>query len=193
MNTWEMQTKIRYFCTHLTGKNGKEQLSPSVEAHVGWMNGERRSKGPIKPLTGWRMDIPFLLLLLPLLLCALHMTDTQQSSVNRVKRDVLLPIWAVEVSYNSNAPPHCSSGIGDDSRRLMDLGAGAEDKEEQGFLPRDQSVLSMMATPPSSPEVNQGVLHVSHSQTEMGTRKKRRGGVCVVCVCDCSPWRIGKK
>lgn len=75
----------------------------------------------------------------------------------------------------------------------MDLGAGAEDKEEQGFLPRDQSVLSMMATPPSSPEVNQGVLHVSHSQTEMGTRKKRRGGVCVVCVCDCSPWRIGKK
>lgn len=75
----------------------------------------------------------------------------------------------------------------------MDLGAGAGDKEEQGFLSRAQSVLSMMATPQSSPEVNQGVLHVSHSQTEMGTRKKRRGGVCVVCVCDCSPWRIGKK
>ena len=55
----------------------------------------------------------------------------------------------------------------------MDLGAGAGDKEEQGFLSRAQSVLSMMATPQSSPEVNQGVLHVSHSQTEMGTRKQR--------------------
>lgn len=60
----------------------------------------------------------------------------------------------------------------------MDLGAGARDKEEKGFLPRDQSVLSMMATPPSSPEVNPGVLDVSHSQTEMGTRKKK-GGSCV--------------
>lgn len=70
----------------------------------------------------------------------------------------------------------------------MDPGAGARDKEEKGFLPRDQRVLSMMATPPSSPEVNPGVLDVSHSQAEMGTRKKR-GAV----VRDCSPWRIGRR
>lgn len=35
MNTWELQMKTRYFCTHSIGKSGKEQFSPSVEARVG--------------------------------------------------------------------------------------------------------------------------------------------------------------
>lgn len=95
---------------------------------------------------------------------------------------VLLPMGAAEAFYYSNTPPHGSSGIGDDSSRLTDLGAGARDKEEQGFLPRDRSAPSTMATPPSSPEATQGARRASRSQTETGTRKKGF-------VCDCSPWR----
>lgn len=129
------------------------------------------------------MGVPLVLLLASLLPCAVHMTDIQQSSAESSETGkVLLPIGAAEAFYYSNTPPHGSSGIGVDSSRLTDLGAGARDKEEQGFLPRDRSAPSTMATRPSSPEATQGARRASRSQTETGTRKKGF-------VCDCSPWR----
>ena len=60
----------------------------------------------------------------------------------------------------------------------MDLGAGAGDEEEQGFLPRDPKCSFDDGHSPVLPR-GESVCSAHLSLTEMGTRKK------VGCVCVC--------
>lgn len=65
----------------------------------------------------------------------------------------------------------------------MDLGAGAGDEEEQGFLPRDPKCSFDDGHSPVLPRGESGC-SARLSLTEMGTRKK------VECVCLCARARL---